>query len=192
MLLTQLDVPAGQGVLITQVLPDTPAAKAGLKSNDILLKIGGAAIPSDIEAVGKIVRELKAGEARTWSCCGRASDHAEGADLAGRAEAEALRVEEKKEGEAAKPEGDDTPAEEGRGSDSGKKKADMPTLSMMSTNVTNNEFRIKAVSGETIYVMNGKFDGGKPVPASIVITTGGEEKKEYATFDKVPERTRRR
>jgi len=33
-----LDIPAGQGVLVRDVLPDSPAAKAGLKQYDILLR----------------------------------------------------------------------------------------------------------------------------------------------------------
>ena len=34
----QLDIPEGQGLLVRQVVPDSPAAKAGLQDFDILLK----------------------------------------------------------------------------------------------------------------------------------------------------------
>ncbi len=59
-LVDQLDLPKGQGLVISQVLPDTPAAKAGLKPNDILLELNGKAVPSNQGEFVRQVQEIKA------------------------------------------------------------------------------------------------------------------------------------
>jgi Do/DeqQ family serine protease len=48
-----LNVQANQGVLIAQVVPDSPAAKAGLKAGDAIEKVNGQAVtqPSEIQAL---------------------------------------------------------------------------------------------------------------------------------------------
>lgn len=47
----QLDLPKGQGVVIGELAPNSAAAKAGMKKNDILLEVDGKAVPSDLEAL---------------------------------------------------------------------------------------------------------------------------------------------
>jgi hypothetical protein len=42
-----LDVPPGEGQVILEVVPDSAAAKAGLKANDILLELNGKPVASD-------------------------------------------------------------------------------------------------------------------------------------------------
>jgi hypothetical protein len=59
-LVDQLDLPKGQGVVIEAVEPDSAAAKAGLKANDILLEINGKAVPNNVAEVFKMVHDLKA------------------------------------------------------------------------------------------------------------------------------------
>ena len=59
-LVDQLDLPKGQGLVINQVMPDTPAAKAGLKTNDILLELNGKAVPSNQVDFVRQVQEIKA------------------------------------------------------------------------------------------------------------------------------------
>jgi beta-lactamase regulating signal transducer with metallopeptidase domain len=56
----QLDLPKGQGLVIAQVLPDSAAAKAGLKSHDILLKFNGKDVPSDAAEFARMLQEIKA------------------------------------------------------------------------------------------------------------------------------------
>ncbi len=53
---SQLDIPAGQGLLITALRGDGPSAQVGLKPNDILLTLGGQPLAA-VEDVGK---QLKA------------------------------------------------------------------------------------------------------------------------------------
>jgi len=43
----QLDLPEGQGLLVTEVVSGSPAEKAGLKKNDILVKIDGKAVKGE-------------------------------------------------------------------------------------------------------------------------------------------------
>jgi membrane-associated protease RseP (regulator of RpoE activity) len=56
-LLDQLDLPAGKGMVVASVDDDSAAAKAGLKKNDLLVKVNEQAIPADarelLKALGK-------------------------------------------------------------------------------------------------------------------------------------------
>jgi hypothetical protein len=59
-LVDQLDLPKGQGVVIEDVTPDSAAAKAGLKANDILLELNGKAVSSNVAECVKMINGLKA------------------------------------------------------------------------------------------------------------------------------------
>jgi membrane-associated protease RseP (regulator of RpoE activity) len=56
----QLDLPKGHGMVVTHVESESPAAKAGLKANDILLELDGKAIPQDASELAKLVAKIKA------------------------------------------------------------------------------------------------------------------------------------
>jgi beta-lactamase regulating signal transducer with metallopeptidase domain len=56
----QLDLPKGQGLVITAVYHEMPAGKAGLKVNDVLLELAGKQVPSDPAALPKILAGIKA------------------------------------------------------------------------------------------------------------------------------------
>jgi hypothetical protein len=58
-LVEQLDLPDHQGIVLKSVKSQSAAAKAGLKSNDILLELGGKAVPSDVEDFVKQLNEIK-------------------------------------------------------------------------------------------------------------------------------------
>ena len=51
-------------LLVTAVFPDSPAAKGGVKSGDVILKIDGA-IPPDLQTAVKVIKALKAGRKAT-------------------------------------------------------------------------------------------------------------------------------
>jgi membrane-associated protease RseP (regulator of RpoE activity) len=57
----QLDLPEGHGLVIEQVIPDSPAAKAGLEKHDVLLSAGGKAL-DEVGALSKIVSESEGKE----------------------------------------------------------------------------------------------------------------------------------
>jgi beta-lactamase regulating signal transducer with metallopeptidase domain/membrane-associated protease RseP (regulator of RpoE activity) len=58
-LVDQLDLPKDQGLVVGQVLPDTPAAKAGLKPNDILLEFNGKPVSTNQGEFVRQVQEIK-------------------------------------------------------------------------------------------------------------------------------------
>jgi hypothetical protein len=60
-LLAQLDLPKGEGVIITEVVPGTPAEKGGIKANDILLSLGGKVVPAEDALRTKMIAALPAG-----------------------------------------------------------------------------------------------------------------------------------
>jgi hypothetical protein len=55
----QLDLPKGQGLVVAEVFDGSEAARAGLKLNDVLLELNGKAVARDVDAVRKLVEEIK-------------------------------------------------------------------------------------------------------------------------------------
>lgn len=56
----QLDLPKGQGLVIEHVLPQSAAAKAGLKVHDLLLEFEGKPVPDDVAKFIKMLDAIKA------------------------------------------------------------------------------------------------------------------------------------
>jgi len=54
-----LKLPSNVGQLVTQVAADSPAAKAGIQVNDILMKIAGALVSANTDDFTKLVASLK-------------------------------------------------------------------------------------------------------------------------------------
>ena len=61
-LVDQLELPAGKGLVIQDVVPTGPAGKAGIRRHDILIELAGKSVPSDLFAFQGMLRELKPGE----------------------------------------------------------------------------------------------------------------------------------
>jgi C-terminal processing protease CtpA/Prc len=60
----QLDLPEGQGLLVTEVVAGGPAEKAGLKKNDILVKIDGKAVKGE-DSLATFMSTAKPGQEAT-------------------------------------------------------------------------------------------------------------------------------
>lgn len=60
----RFNVTAEQGAIVTDVLPDSPAAKAGLKRGDVITKVGTKAVTGP-EELREAVRQLGAGKEAT-------------------------------------------------------------------------------------------------------------------------------
>jgi membrane-associated protease RseP (regulator of RpoE activity) len=58
-LVEQLDLPKGQGLVIEELLPDSAAAKAGLKPHDILLEVDGKPVSDDLREFKKALEDIK-------------------------------------------------------------------------------------------------------------------------------------
>jgi len=62
---TAMGLDGRKGVRVTQIIPDSPADKAGLKAGDILLRMDGqviaASTPSDEELFDNLIRQYKVG-----------------------------------------------------------------------------------------------------------------------------------
>jgi len=58
-LVEQLDLPRQQGLVLEAVSPGSAAAKAGLRRHDILLELGGKAVPSQLDRFAKLLAEIK-------------------------------------------------------------------------------------------------------------------------------------
>jgi hypothetical protein len=56
----QLDLPKGRGLVVREVLPDSAAAKAGLKRHDVLLELNGKPVPDQIGGLVQLMNDIKA------------------------------------------------------------------------------------------------------------------------------------
>ncbi len=59
----QLDLPKDQGLILSDVKADSPAAKAGLKANDIILEFNGKPVVNDPQEFRKMVADIAANKA---------------------------------------------------------------------------------------------------------------------------------
>jgi membrane-associated protease RseP (regulator of RpoE activity) len=59
-LVEQLNLPQGHALVVENVVPDSPAAKAGIKAHDILLKVEDKPIPGEPAEFSQMLGELKA------------------------------------------------------------------------------------------------------------------------------------
>ncbi|MFQ3592491.1 MAG: PDZ domain-containing protein [Gemmataceae bacterium] len=57
----QLDLPRESGLIIEELSPNGPAAKAGLRAHDILLEVAGQSVPRSLDAFRKHLTTLQSG-----------------------------------------------------------------------------------------------------------------------------------
>jgi membrane-associated protease RseP (regulator of RpoE activity) len=55
----QLDLPKGHGLVVREVVPESAAAKAGLKPHDILLEFNGKAVANRYDELVRMVADIK-------------------------------------------------------------------------------------------------------------------------------------
>jgi hypothetical protein len=58
-LIDQFELPKDRGLVVTEVRPDSPAAKAGLKQYDVLVELDGKPVPSKAEEFVKLLQDIK-------------------------------------------------------------------------------------------------------------------------------------
>ncbi len=62
----ELKLPAERGVLLGRILPDSPAAKAGLKDNDVITEINGQRVEGEAQ-FRRMIHEIPAGRSAQFS-----------------------------------------------------------------------------------------------------------------------------
>ena len=161
-LVEQLDLPADVGVVVAAVVAGSPAEKAGLKKNDVLVKLAGKDAPSDPTAFTELVAKLKAGEKFDL-------------DLIRKGKKETVKGVELPQPKK--------PAAGGLGGLGGGN-----GFNQMRVQVNNGDVTIRATADGVTFDIGGAVEDGKVVPAKIGIDDG--EKRDYPSLDKVPEKHR--
>ncbi len=165
----QLDLPKDSGIVISDVTAGSAAEKAGLKKNDVLLKLAGKDVPTDPEAFTALVGKLNAGE---------------------KLDAEVLRKGKKETvkgielPEVKRPvRGDSGVGRPGGGERGGVVVGGNEQVQLQ---INGDEASLQATVGDAAYTVTGTVEKGKLTPTKIVVKEG-RESKEYASLDKMPE-----
>jgi beta-lactamase regulating signal transducer with metallopeptidase domain len=180
-LVEQLDLPKNQGLVIGEVKADSPAAKAGLKANDILLELNGKPVSNEPREFATMLNDIKPNTP---------------------VDAVVLRKGKKETikglsmPEAQKPANLFLPGLlPGRGLPQLPPGA-LPPIGLpggaansMSITRTNDGFTTTYTEGQKVIVVSGKLDDGKAKVKNISITDNGETKK-YQSVDDVPKELR--
>ncbi len=185
-MIEQLDLPEGQGLVVGEVIPDSPAAKAGLKPHDILLEFNGKPVPNNPQDFRAMVGDIKAdtevsavvmrkGKRETIKGIKLPEVKSDPADpLAG--------------GLIPLPKFPPAPAIiEGFGG----AVAGGPGSRSLSIQISNNRFSVQSAEDNVSIRLSGKIEDGKRVVNDIEIVDG-EEKHSYDNLDHVPEQYRGR
>jgi len=162
----QLDLPKGVGVVVVEVVKGTPAEKAGIKTNDVILRIGDKDVPGDPTDVVKLVGGLKPGNVEVVVIRKGKKETLKGLTLP----------------EIPTPEAQKKYRVLGDNKVSGEKKV---KFNSMAVSVNDDEFTIKASNDAAKYVVEGTIKAGKPTAGTIRVTAG-DKKSEYTSLEKVP------
>jgi hypothetical protein len=170
----QFDVPAGRGILVADVVKGTPAEKAGFQPNDVVLEFAGQPVTDEPAAFVRMVQAAKGGP---------------------------VDVVVLRKGKKETIKGVELPAQPGRGAGldpaggarravaAARLRADTAADGAQKRSVTvrvqNGMFTITAEENGVKYVMEGPADGGKLVPAKVVVTDG-DKKIEEKDVEKLP------
>lgn len=174
----QLDLPKDKGLLVAGVAEGSPAAKAGIKANDILLSVAGKDVAADPGAATRQVAALKPGEATDVVVLRKGKKQTISVTL----------PEEKKadvEKRAETPRKPDAPRAAARPKVAGGEGGSDAKSMRVTVTVNDDEFNIRADRDGVRYTIDGKLDGGKPVPSAIVIRADGKS-SEFSSWEKVP------
>lgn len=170
----QLDLPKDRGLVLEEVGPNSPAARAGLKQHDILLELNGQPVPSQVNAFVKQLDALKANQPIDAVVLRKGQKET----------IKGLTLPERK----VSPEPDEPAAPAplpgvrgglfGGGGPLGRG-------GMTSISRSNDEFTARHRAGEVSYTVKGTIAQGKAKVSEVVIDTNGQ-KATYDSLDKVP------
>lgn len=160
----QLDLAPGSGLVVTGVVKDSVADKAGIRKNDVIVQFAGQDVRGEAARFQHVVDLVKPGEKIDVVIVRKGKKEtlkgielpAPAAVITARAVADKYR---------------------------------RVNFDSMSSQVKNGTFTVQGETGGVKYELQGKLAEGKPVPASIIITEEGKPSK-VTSIDEVPEKHR--
>jgi membrane-associated protease RseP (regulator of RpoE activity) len=161
-LIEQLDLPENQGIVLGSVKDPSVAAKAGLRTNDILLEIDGKAVSSNVDDVVKQLNDIKK---------------------------DAVDAVVLRKGKLETVKGLKLGAVPGPGDGFQFQKQGGGGISFSQSRGSDGSFTSQFQDGNQSISVTGKINGKKANVASIVIRTG-DQSNTYKTLDDVPEGSR--
>jgi beta-lactamase regulating signal transducer with metallopeptidase domain len=170
-LVEQLDLPKNQGLVIGEVKADSPAAKAGLKANDILLELNGKPVTNEPKDLAKMLDDIKPNTPVDAVVLRKGKKET----VKGLSMPEAPKPANPFGAPGAFP---GLPGNLFPGGGA-------PGASTMSMTRTNDGFTTTYNEGALTIVVSGKIDDGKAKVEDIRITDSGETKS-YKSVDDVP------
>lgn len=182
-LASHLQLKDSRGLIVTEVVKDSPADKAGLKPHDILLEMDGKPVGADVEAFRKAVRELK-GEARITLKVLREGKPVELRDII----VPPGRPDEPPAGDARPPSTvwfwspEAEPFGRGQGVPPRVERREVSTVMTLD----GKQFTLKHTNGQERVTITGEVVDGKLKPTSITFRDG-KDTWQYSSLDVVPE-----
>jgi beta-lactamase regulating signal transducer with metallopeptidase domain len=170
LVMEQLDLPVGQGLVIAEVVADSAAAKAGFKKNDILVELAGKKVSSHVSDLQKQLQEIKANEATEAVVVRKGVPQV----IQGLKLAEARVEREARDGFPALP----RPLARFAGGNA-------PVGGSVRVNVNNDSFTIRQTQGEQNITIEGRLVDGKAQPSEIVIVDG-DSRHRANSLEQVP------
>lgn len=182
-LIEQLDLPKGQGLVVRDVLPDSAAAKGGIKSHDVLLELNGKAVPNRVAELARLLADIKP-DAKVDVVVMRK----------GKKETiKEVKLPEAKAAQPAFPAGNfpqvpggipQAPALFPQAPFAGAGQSVVTTMTR-----TQERFTLRHQEGSLIITLTGRNADGKPKIKEIHVQDGGRS-EQYDSVDKVPEQYR--
>jgi membrane-associated protease RseP (regulator of RpoE activity) len=183
----QLDLPKGQGLVVREVVPESAAAKAGIKPHDILLEMNGKAVTNRYDELVRMVADIKPDKAVEIVVMRKGKKET----------IKDVKLPEAKAAPAFPPGGFP-------GAGAGRPPAGIPQpqlgfqppiglgagASVITTMTrTQDRFTLRHQEGTLVITLSGRTDDGKPKIKEIHVQEGGRL-EQYESVDKVPERYR--
>jgi membrane-associated protease RseP (regulator of RpoE activity) len=173
-LASHLQLKDNVGLIVTDVVKDSPADKAGVKPHDILLEMDGKPVGADVEAFRKAVRELK-GEAKITLKVLREGKPVDLKDVV----VPPGRSDDSSPGEFR------MPGTVWLWSPEAEPMVERREVSTVMT-VEGKQFTLKHAEGKHRLTVTGEVVDGKLKPTSITVREG-KETRQYSSLDEVPE-----
>jgi hypothetical protein len=199
----KLDVAESVGVVVSEVLPDSAAAKAGLKSGDVVIKFAGKDVASEPGRFVELVRKAKPGKVEVVVV--RKGKKQTFTIELGEAPKPVLKGEAADEGKRAAEEGRRAADEARRAADVDRRIADAERrradatrrltetrkgggdFQTVSISVSDDRFTAKATNAGVEYVIKGRIAGGKAEVGTVTVMEG-EQAFDGKAISEVPER----